>query len=127
MFLYSNLVYFFFIIYVKHYPKLSYIKYHKIIPATHEQLTSYMYKSMMLLLPISLSHGRLENKWRSNEITYLGWMPFEPTQPQNTVHCSYGWDIVNNFSTFMVNNNYFTIQSSKSHKTRIRWMILKLP
>ena len=44
MFLYSNLVYFyiyfFFIIYVQHYPKLSYIKYYKIIRASHEQLTS---------------------------------------------------------------------------------------
>ena len=41
MFLYSNLVYFFFIIYVQHYPKLSYQKYYKIIRALHRQLTSF--------------------------------------------------------------------------------------
>ena len=42
MFLYSNLVYFFFlIIYVQHYPKLSYIKYYKINSASHEQFASY--------------------------------------------------------------------------------------
>ena len=40
MFLYSNLVYFFFIIYVRHYSKLFYIKYHKIIRVLHGQLTS---------------------------------------------------------------------------------------
>ena len=41
MFLYFNLVYFFFNIYVQHYSKLSYIKYHKIIRASYEQPTSY--------------------------------------------------------------------------------------
>ena len=40
MFLYSNLVYFFFIIYVRHYSKLFYIKYHKIIRVLYGQLTS---------------------------------------------------------------------------------------
>ena len=40
MFLYSNLVYFFSIIYVQHYPKPSYIKYHKIIHKSYGQLTS---------------------------------------------------------------------------------------
>ena len=40
MFLYSNLIYFFFIIYVQYSPKLSYIKYYKIIRTSHEQLTS---------------------------------------------------------------------------------------
>ena len=40
MFLWSNLVYIFFIIYIQYYPKLSYIKYHKIICASHEQFTS---------------------------------------------------------------------------------------
>ena len=40
MFSYSNLVYFFFIIYAQYYPKLSYIKYYKIICTSHEQLTS---------------------------------------------------------------------------------------
>ena len=44
IFLYSNLVYFFFfffIIYIQHYSELFYIKYHKIICASHGQLTSY--------------------------------------------------------------------------------------
>src|SRR2546430_1649959 len=27
----------------------------------------------------------------------------------------------------MIYDNYFTIQSSKNHKTRIRWMIFELP
>ena len=40
MFSYFNLVYFFFIIYTQYYPKLSYIKYYKIIYTLHEQLTS---------------------------------------------------------------------------------------
>ena len=40
MFLYSNLVYFFFIIYIQYYPKSSYIKYYKIIRALHGQLIS---------------------------------------------------------------------------------------
>ena len=40
MFFYSNLVYFFFIIYVQYYSKLFYIKYYKIIHALHRKLTS---------------------------------------------------------------------------------------
>ena len=36
-----NLVYYFIIIYVQHSPKLSYIKYYKIICASHGQLISY--------------------------------------------------------------------------------------
>ena len=40
MFLYSNLLYFFFIIYVQYYSKLFCIKYRKIIRASHRQLTS---------------------------------------------------------------------------------------
>ena len=40
MFIYSNLVYFFLIIYIHHYPKPYYIKYHKIIHASDRQLTS---------------------------------------------------------------------------------------
>ena len=40
-FFYSDLVFFFFfIIYVQNYPKLSYIKHHKIIRASHGQLTN---------------------------------------------------------------------------------------
>ena len=42
MFLYSNLVYLFIIIYVQHFPKPPYIKYHKIIRALHRQLTSIL-------------------------------------------------------------------------------------
>ena len=41
MFIYSNLVYFFFPIYIQHYQKSSYIKYHKIIRVSYRQLTSY--------------------------------------------------------------------------------------
>ena len=41
MFIYSNLVYFFFPIYIQHYQKSSYIKYHKIIHVSYRQLTSY--------------------------------------------------------------------------------------
>ena len=40
MFLYSNLIYFFFIIYVQHYPEPLYMQYQKIIRALHGQLTS---------------------------------------------------------------------------------------
>ena len=42
MFLYSNLIYFFFIIYIQYYPKPFYIKYHKIIHASHGELTSFL-------------------------------------------------------------------------------------
>ena len=40
MFLYSNLIYFFFIIYVQYYPEPLYMQYQKIIRALHGQLTS---------------------------------------------------------------------------------------
>ena len=40
MYLYSNLIYFFFIIYGQHYPQLLYMQYQKIIRALHGQLTS---------------------------------------------------------------------------------------
>ena len=52
MFFYSNLFYFFFIIYVQHYSKLFYIKYHKIIRASHKQLTS-----LTLMHELSLSES----------------------------------------------------------------------
>ena len=58
MFLYSNLVYFFFIIYVQQYSKLFYIKYYKIIRASHGQLTSNKkkLKSDSLCLTLSALH-----------------------------------------------------------------------
>ena len=56
MFLYSNLVYFFLIIYVQHSSKLFYIKYHKIIHTSHEQLTSNIQKMEIQKLILQLYH-----------------------------------------------------------------------
>ena len=55
MFFYSNLVYFFFIIYVQQYLKLFYIKYHKIIRASHGQLTNNNKKVKANSLCLTLS------------------------------------------------------------------------
>ena len=66
MFLYSNLVYFFFIICVQHYSKLFFIKYHKIIRASHEQLISIQ------KLPMSPEHWLL--KYKQNPWPWLNHM-----------------------------------------------------
>ena len=53
MFLYSNLVYFFYITYVQHYPKPSYIKYYKINSASHGQFSSIIKKQRLWIKFIS--------------------------------------------------------------------------
>ena len=61
IFLYFNLVYFFFIIYVEHYPKPSYIKYHKIIRALHGSLL-VGFNTAKLPIALDLLIGQIFNQ-----------------------------------------------------------------
>ena len=83
MFFYSNLVYFFFIIYVQHYPKPFYIKYYKIICALHGQLTSNklitQQEVMMLLITYRL-------RWKLLVLPLYPMLIFSPLQLKNQFH-----------------------------------------